>query len=625
MSLVPPAVRTPVAPERRAAGARSRAHWLVLSCYLLGAAAVTWRLWADPAGRAQAGDPHDVDLFAWYLRYAATAAGHARLPELVTSALNPPSGVNEMWNTAILLPGVLLAPVTLAAGPQASLTVLLTAGFAASAASLYWVLRRRGASILAAALGGAVYGFSPALVNSGMGHYHLVFAALPPLIIDALLRIVTGRGSPARAGAWLGLLAAAQVFISEELLVDTAVAGLVVVVAAAASQPRAARHRARRGAYGAVSTAAVALLICGHALRVQLAGPHAEHSTLLGPWTTNAAFFVDPAGTLLFHTRAGAAAAVSSPLGPPEVLAYLGWPLLAVLAAAAVRFWRDPRVRAAAVTFVVLELCGLGGGNQPFCPGWLLPWHWLQGMPGMAQVLPDRFSILADGAAAALLAFSLDLARRAAPGSAAPGSAAPGSAAPGSAAPRARAWRGTVPAAVAVLAIVPLIPLPYQATPVTPVPAGWLVAFASLRLAPDARVLVVPIPNVGHTQPMRWQADTGEPGSMIGGYFLGPDRAGQATFDPGPTRMIAKYLDWLWDGHLRVSRSSAARIRPALAYWRPAAVIAVACRPALRRVLISLFGRPSSSAGQVVAWERSGRGAARDGVGTGAGRSQAAG
>ena len=58
------------------------------------------------------------------------------------------------------------------------------------------MLRRWGVRIGPAALGGAVYGFSPALVAAAVGHYRLEFAVLPPLLIDALLRIVTGRGPP---------------------------------------------------------------------------------------------------------------------------------------------------------------------------------------------------------------------------------------------------------------------------------------------------------------------------------------------------------------------------------------------------------------------------------------------
>jgi hypothetical protein len=574
---------SPVA-ERQPGRAWAGAQWLVLGCYLLGAVAVTWRLWVDPAGRMQAGDGHDLDVFAWFIRYAATAVSHGRLPALVTTALNAPQGVNLMWNTSFLLPGILLTPVTLLAGPQVSLTVALTLGFAGSAASLFWVLHRWGASISAAALGGAVYGFSPALINSGIGHYNLQFAVLPPLIIDALLRILAGRGHPVLAGAWLGVLVGAQVFIGEELLADTVVAGVVLTVVLAAQRPRIALHRAPVVALGLLTSAAVALLICGHAVLVQLYGPLREHNVLRSSWVGNPAFFVDAPGTLLFHTSGSAAAVSDFPLGPAEVLAYLGWPLLAVLIFCAIRFWRDLRVRTAAITFVVLALCSLGGGHQIFAPGPLMPWWWLQRLPVLNNALPNRFSILADGAAAAVLAFSLDLARS-----------------------RARSWdrrsRG-IPLAVAVLAILPLIPLPYRAISVPALPAGWQAAFARLHLAPDARVLVLPIPDVANALPMRWQADTGEPGSMIGGYFIGPAPGTRLpTFYTGPAFPADEYVDRLWTGKTPVDRSSAALIRTAVASWRPTAVIAVAYPGSrLGRVLIEVLGPPRFEGGRVLAW-----------------------
>ena len=237
MSLVKPAVGESQEADGQRAGAGHAAQWLVMSCYLLAAVAVTGRLWIDPASRAQAGDLRDLDQFTWFMRNSATAVAHGGLPTLITTAMNPPHGVNLMWNTSFLLPGVLLTPVTLLAGPQVSLTVALTAGFALSAASLFWVLRRWGASVSASALGGAVYGFSPALLNSGIGHYHMQFAVLPPLIIDAVLRLLTGRGSAVRTGIWLGLLTVGQLFIGEEMLIDTAIAVVVLAAVLAASRP----------------------------------------------------------------------------------------------------------------------------------------------------------------------------------------------------------------------------------------------------------------------------------------------------------------------------------------------------------------------------------------------------
>jgi hypothetical protein len=141
-----------------AAGARGERRVLMLAGlgYLLAAVVVTMWLWRDPASRIVAGNPHDADQLAWYFRYDATAVAHFRLPALTTEAMNAPQGISVMWNTFMLLPGTLLAPVTLLAGPQVSLTLLMTIGFAGSAFAMFVVLRRWGASTLAAALGAAV-------------------------------------------------------------------------------------------------------------------------------------------------------------------------------------------------------------------------------------------------------------------------------------------------------------------------------------------------------------------------------------------------------------------------------------------------------------------------------------
>ena len=92
MSLTQSASETAPAAGRQASGARRGLFWLVLSGYLLAAVVVTWRLWADPAARVQVGDPHDVDLFAWYLRYAATAISHGEAPRADHDRAEPAAG-----------------------------------------------------------------------------------------------------------------------------------------------------------------------------------------------------------------------------------------------------------------------------------------------------------------------------------------------------------------------------------------------------------------------------------------------------------------------------------------------------------------------------------------------------
>ncbi|HTT50556.1 MAG TPA: hypothetical protein VMH35_04045 [Streptosporangiaceae bacterium] len=630
MGLVPSAVEPGQAargPGMRAS--RRWAPWLVLALYLAGAVAVTWRLWASPASRMQVGDPTDVDLFAWFIRYSAESVAHGSLPSLVTTAMNAPRGINLMWNTSLLLPGVLLTPVTLLAGPQVSLTVLLTLGFAGSAATMFWVLRRWSVRTWPAALGGAVYGFSPALAASGLGHYHVQFAVLPPLMIDALLRILTGRGRPVRTGAWLGLLAAVQLFTGEELLLDTAVAGLVIAVVLALVTAREVPGRAVAAAAGLGSAAVVTLVLAGYGLWVQFHGPLTEHGS---PWKVthfrnHAAAFVTPGSNLLLHTRADAAASAAHPAYIVEYVAYLGWPLLVVLLAATIWYWADRRVRVAALSCAVLEILSLGTVQVVrglAVPAALLPWRWLSHLPVLSQVLPDRLSILADGLAAAVLAVALDLAC-ASPGRRPPAPLLPRGTTPGAPGPRsplraerwqaAPNWRPAIPVAIAIVAVAPLIPRPYQVTSISPAPTGYQAAFSRLRLPTDARVLVLPLPYGHRSLPLRWYAETGQPGSMNGGYFIGPEPDGQARSYGGPAlQHFAISIDSLW-GTSAPPRGQAAQppvpapapaeLRSWVARWRPAAVVAVTRRTSrLGRLLSTVFGPPDFAVGRVLGWRR---------------------
>src|SRR5262249_61837880 len=102
------------------------------------------------------------------------------------------------------------------------------------------------------------------------------------------------------------------------------------------------------------------------------------------------------------HSRARASWVGSCVRGLPEALPSLGWPLIAALVAAAIWFWRDQRVRAAAVTCAVLELCSVGGGPLQihggfYLSGSFLTYHWIQGLPLQAQIIPTPVAILRAG------------------------------------------------------------------------------------------------------------------------------------------------------------------------------------------------------------------------------------
>ena len=174
VSFLTDAVRSAWAAIQRSAHSVRWPDWVIPCLYLLGAIAVTWRIWANPDGTVPSnGGPKvspDVYLNVWFMRYTASAVAHGHLPALITTAVNAPQGINAMWNTSLLGPAVLLTPVTLIAGPTASLTLLLTLGFAGSATAMYFVLRRWDVSTAAAALGGAFFAFMPAMTVDAQDH-----------------------------------------------------------------------------------------------------------------------------------------------------------------------------------------------------------------------------------------------------------------------------------------------------------------------------------------------------------------------------------------------------------------------------------------------------------------------
>jgi hypothetical protein len=581
-----PEVEPGTADERRATRNWVASHpgLLVLCVYLAAAVALNWRLWSGFGTMSAIGDPGpaDNDLMAWFMRYAADAVAHGHLPALVTTALNAPNGIPLMWNNTVLFPAVLLTPVTLLAGPLAGLTVLTTLGYAGSAAAMYWLLRRYGSSVLAGALGGAVFGFSPGMLNAGVGHYGMQFAVLTPLMIEAVLAILTGRGRPVAAGLRLGVFAAAQLFTGEEMLTDVAIASLVLLVVLGASRPSAIRARFGGAALGLGVAALVALLLGGYGLWIQFFGPLTERGT---PWYiakhgNPLGAFVNPQSELLFHTAASAAYAASNHAPSAEYVAYLGPPLLILAAIVTVWYWRDLRVRSAGVVWLALEVLSLGV-NSP-----LLPLHWLQGLPLIADMFPSRMSILADGGAAAVLAFGLDLTRSCAPRTAG-------------------LLRRAAPVAVAVLAILPLVPRPVAAIPGAPVPAGWNTVFTRLQLPQNASALVVPLPYSQQGEAMLWQADTGQPAELVAGWFLGPDASGHgydAYYGPQFTTRTVVCLDALFKGPASINGCALA-FQLALRYWHPGAVVAdTGPGTPLGQFLIESLGAPTLRDGQLLAW-----------------------
>jgi hypothetical protein len=195
----------------------------------------------------------DTAQTVWFFAWTAHAVITGHNP-LFTTAVNAPFGFNLAQAPAIPLLGLVALPVTLAIGPVASATMLMVAAMPLSAACAFAVLRRWRVWAPAAALAGLTYGFSPYMVGQGIGHLNLVFVPLPPLIVGALVKVLSRPRCPLRWGSALAALITAQYFISSEILAMTVAicaAGIAVVTAYCVLKARDSFLRAWRPAISA--------------------------------------------------------------------------------------------------------------------------------------------------------------------------------------------------------------------------------------------------------------------------------------------------------------------------------------------------------------------------------------
>jgi hypothetical protein len=548
--------------------------------YVLAAIVVTASLWVHPAHRMVAGNPHDTDLYAWWLAWIAhgLSGGHF---SLITHAMNAPTGVNAMWNTSLLLPSVVLSPITLVAGAQASYNVLLVVGLAGSAYTAHrLLLRHAGAGWWPAVAGGALYGFSPGMTHAAIGHVSLVVAPLLPMIVSATLDVCTGRVRPVLGGLRLGALASAQLLTGEELLYDTALVTGLLLMGIVIFRPAAAARRLRSVGLALCAAIALAAALVGYPLWIQLHGPLTQHGSPLLPDYVKAdlAEFVTPSQLMLLHTRSSAASALATRPNPAEYVAYIGWPLLVFLAVALVLLWRDLAARLAVLTAATTMAFSLGEhltihGHQTRVP---LPWLLAQHLPLAANVAVARFALFTPLAAAAVLSIALT---------------------------RLRGHR-LAAACVAAAVMLPLVPIPFPSQDIATTSRGLVEA--ARQVPAGQTVLVAPFPDLNFTDPMRWQADTGFRFAMPGGYFIGPAWNGRGVIGGDVARQTTALLRDVADGTHGAGTTPTERhaVASDFAYWRVGAVL-LGPGPgnnALAAALTGLLGPPDWRQDSTLLW-----------------------
>jgi hypothetical protein len=569
--------------------AGARPYLALAAVSLLIALYLTGHLLGGLGQRMIAGNPDDVRLFGWYLEHGPQAVLHGRNP-LYFTTMNAPAGVNGMWNASLLFPALLMAPVTLLAGPLAAYNVAFIAGLAAGPVCAFPLMRRFAARDWAAAAGALAFGFSPAVLAAGLGHLNLALTALLPLMMVIVYDLAAGRRRVLTGGIALGVAATAELFTSEELLFQAGLAAMIALMLLAVTAPRLITAAgAARLARGLGTALAVFLLLSGAALWLQLWGPLHQHGSpfTLSYFEADLRGFYLPSHLFWLSTRGSAAFAAAYGGGPAEYLAYLGIPLLAVAVTTGLLRIADWRARVLLGTGLLFAVFSLGstlldGGRQT---GVRLPWGIAEHWPLFGNALPDRFAFVVALAAAGLLALAVDWLAGA-----------------GGAAARALA------VLLAAVCLAPLVPRPYPVSTEAPVPSFF--ASTGRWLPAGSTVLVLPYPTATATIPLAWQAAAAMSFRMPGGYFIGPAPGGQAYIGgPGPLPVAATLI--------RVGQGGAAPVVTAqlragfwqaMSYWRATAIVlGPGAAPALAGFVRRLARQAPRRAGGVLLWRLPGR------------------
>lgn len=523
---VAPPPRDPVG--RSAEPKSSETGWLrrhrfslsVLAVYVALGVVAYWLILTDASGRLVAQPYGDPSQMVWFFGWTAHALATGHNP-LFSSAANAPYGLNLAQATSTSLLGVLLAPLTLLAGPVASVNVCFVLAMPLSAASAYAVLRRWNVWAPAAAFGGLAFGFSPAMINEGSQHLNLVFLPLLPLIVAAVVELFNRPSHPLRWGAALGGLVVAQYFISSELLALTAlmsVFGLLIVgVSMYRSKPDVVRAAVGPALKGLAVALGVSAVVLAYPVWFGFAGPR-HYSGATWPqafqFSAHLSYFLAPTPLQLF--RPVLAATGTSAYHYSSLLegSYLGW---GVLTALAVLVWVCRRSRAvllASALGVIAAVLSFGSYADVHGRSVPMPFLVLGKIPMLSDIIPVRFSVATAACVAAIFAFSLDRIRR---------GEVRWSLKVG--ASRSANWHASA-VLVTLLAVVGITwfpAWPFASQPVQRLPS------AIVRALPtdNPLVLTYPYPLTGGDSAMVWQAEAGFPFRLSGVYAQVPQPDGQ--------------------------------------------------------------------------------------------------
>jgi len=338
----------------------------------------------------------DPETSVWFLNWWPFALSH-HLNPFTTNYVWYPVGYNLAWTTSIPAVALIMTPVTLLLGANASFNILALLAPVLAAAAAFYLVHYVTKKFLPALVAGYIFGFSSYELGQLLGHLNLYLTFLIPLaILVFLLRIDRKLSKP----AYIVLLSVITVGLfgtSIEIFTTFAVfAGLAIIIfylALGKTERKAISSTLRDSCWSFL----VSLVILSPYLYFLIRGYGSQPGVLNSPliFSSTLLNYVIPTpltwiGGAHFSKLASGFSGNFSETG-----AYLGLPLVLVLGYYLARNWHKNYVKALAAILIILVISSLG--PRLHLNGAVvsirLPWALATYVPFVKFALPTRFTL----------------------------------------------------------------------------------------------------------------------------------------------------------------------------------------------------------------------------------------
>ena len=331
----------------------------------------------------------DPRFFIWAMAWWPHAILHGLNP-MWTRAVWAPAGYNLAWATGAPGPSLVLAPVTMTAGPIASYNTLALLAAPSAATTAYLLCRHITGRWWPSLVGGWVFGFSTYEVAHVGLQVNLELIFLVPIAVHLVLLRLQGAIAPRPFVAALTLVLVSQFLTSTEVFASMVVFGAIaLIIALLAAGPDQRPHL--------VATAMSIALSFG--LAALLAGPYLYYVFAYGiphrtPIGADLLSFLIPTSMTRLHLTAFDGLVRRFPGSLQENTAYVGPALIAVLILFAVARRRTVAGKVLLGSLAAVTVATLGEtlfvAGRRILP---LPWRAVGALPLLNNAFPRRFAM----------------------------------------------------------------------------------------------------------------------------------------------------------------------------------------------------------------------------------------